>query len=250
MYKASVTIAKINPYLSIRFNTIIHSDDRGIAVNKFYKSHLDCEERFSFNGSDYYKVYPSAYVSLEFQENGDRSQYNPMRTINLNKIQLYSLIKELKRSLNNFYQLSKSPTPVFWYDKDILKMDDIVAETIAVNKKFQGKEINIKYIISTYDTATENIKVAGCILYSTSIADSCFMSIEQLEYFLYELEHIDFTSTALQLINLAKRNDSPRETQEPLKTISCVMKEKTETFPKESSNQCIVKKEPNTIPMI
>lgn len=252
MFKSSILIAKINSQLSIKFNLIIHSDN-SLAVNKFYHSNNSIDDLFEYNGSTYYKINPTSFISLDFQEyNSNNEQYNPMRTINLNRFQTFIFIKELKRSLMEFYKYSKSETPVFWYNNNQLMMDNDIAEKIAICKQFQNKTIQMKYTIGIFDTPTGQIKVPGCILFSVSIADSCFININELEYFLHVIENINFTSTSLQLFQttMIRKDRNENTNQKPeIRSVPRIEREiKNNINPNETLIYKPVESDTNTLP--
>lgn len=202
-------ICKINSILTLKFNTILESDIQNPNVAKFYKTQKSCDGLYEFNGSLYYKVHPTSYLSLDFQEPSrynEESVYNPYRTININKMFTFLLIREIKKSIEDFHAHINSNTPIFWYDEqENLKYDPGLAKSISVNMNYMNRHIELLYTVREVEDATGTTLTPGCVLFSHSIADSVFLTLEEYEYLLYQLERVDFNQLSLQLIDLAYR---------------------------------------------
>lgn len=213
MFKSSVFIARINHELSVKFNVVIESDLHNLSLFNRRRSKQEVDPLYTIGGNYYYNITPSSYITLDFQENGKKdNSYNPLRSINLNKMQTFLLNREIKKSIAKLYKLEKSDTPVFWYSKDQLLMDEKIGESINVFCEYQQKVIRIKYTILSKDTPTGPVRIPGCILYSgDNISEYCFMTLEELEYLYHVLSSIDFTTISLQLVNLS--NTKRRELQ-------------------------------------
>lgn len=255
MFKSSFLIARINSSLTIKFNSIIQSDDVSPSVYRHYKRSKNAEEVFSYAGSYYHKITPTTYLTLDFQEghpSKDESKFNPLRSINLNRMQLFLFNKELEKVIKDFYKVQTSDNPLFWYDRDTLHIDNSVAERLQVNVSYMNRSIHTMFAIAEQDTPTGPIRYAGCMLYGGNISEYCVMTIEELEYFYDIISHIDYTYLALHVtqMGIEKKkeilNDSDVEESRPIEIHRVTFEKKEELHPDEQREYIPTQKDDST----
>lgn len=251
MFKTSILVAKINKALSIKFNIIIQNDNISNGSNKLFKTNSNrADNLYEINGSKYYNINPTSFITLDFQEHekhsNDDNHYNKLRSLNLNKMQTFLFCRDLKIMMNKFYKYSKTNTPIFWYDKNELMMNRDLSQKIKISRNFFDKSIQMEFIINTIDTPTGQYKIAGCVLYSVSIADSCFLNIDEVEYLIHIIDNIDFTNITLNLLNLGlNKLKELNYDQSSINKIHHIIKENNEENPNETKHFVIPKQPEN-----
>ena len=240
MYKASVEIARINQDMKLKFNLILKDDDVKYMKNNKPK----VIDKFNYNGSQYLKINPIQYVTVDISKTADRGDaWNSNMQVNLNKVGLFKLRRRLKEMIDSFQikdlyfiknkKLHINPQISSKYRQSFISCNKTIFMTHAV---IQDKE-------------NQEIEYEGICFMINSVDNFCCLTYEELEYFYYELSQINMHNLGLFVImtDLLLSNqttyNSPREL-----VIPKVMEEvKVDEVVEKSAP---LNKPPNTIPDI
>lgn len=244
MYKGSIDIATINKSMKIKFNLIIKDDEAIKKVNG--NSNKKLIDTFQYRGSEYLKVTPRPYVTIDISKSAsDKDANNEMvwnanSQVNLNKITLYDLLDKLNKTINEFYTIK---------DLFFIKDDKIYVNKERSNENVKIISTNSKTIFIRHSVVIDpddGREYEGIAFYINESANFCTLTYKELKYLYYELSKINMHELSMQLINTYLMiNLSGKQKYKELKFNNVINEEKTEekvdvSLPKEVK--------PNTIP--
>lgn len=188
MEKVTVEIFRVHKNFKVKFSMIMKDDD----PNKFQKM----ISKFNFNGNNYLKITPFPYLTFDITSKMDKNEeWNSNRSANLNRRELFVLINKLRRLISNF-----KIKDLFFYDKNNkLQVNENIAASIKETTLFGNKVVVFQPCVVESE---ENHQIyEGCFMFINSMDYFTYITYTELEYLVYELSRIDFSSLTLQVIN-------------------------------------------------
>lgn len=199
MTKISVDIASIGK-MKLKCNLIVDEDESK------YKHHRTIN-KFKFNGSDYLKISPNPYLTIDISKTADKSDinWNSNNVVTINKISLFVLQRKIKKLIKNF-----SIPDLFFIKDNKLYLNKKVSLANGEIVRTANKTIKMLYcVVSDNNDVNEYEGIAFMI---NSIDNICFLTYDELEYLYYELSNINMQQMALYMLNIylleMKRNDT------------------------------------------
>lgn len=195
MYKASIDLFKIGKSMKIKFGLIIHGDN-GDKINRLIN-------KFNYMGNDYFKVSPTPFITLDISDNSTKTEgWCSNNMVNLNRYGLYRFVSNLKRLV---YDMNSPANQGLYF---ISNGHKIVNKNIVNLCRKTFRVSNDKVIsMEPCVVVDENVEYDGCILYINSYSYYTYLTLEEMEYLLNELDKIDLDSLSLNLIQLLKIHD-------------------------------------------
>ena len=195
MHKTILDLGNINKILKLKFNLMI--DDDQFFKQAVSKQDTRTIQSFMMGGSEYLKLYPHPYVSIDISRSSDKGDsWNSNLVANLSRASIYIMQKKLKIMLDGFRIQN-----LFYKQNGRLLLNQDVAKSRAQIVKTSNKAIAIVYAVVPDDDNKE-IEYEGISLMINSLDNFCYLTYEELEYFIRVLENINLNSLALQAIQI------------------------------------------------
>lgn len=195
MYKASIDLFRIGKSMRVKFGLIIHGDKED-KINRLIN-------KFNYMGNDYFKVSPTPFITLDISDNNTKTEgWCSNNMVNLNRYGLYRFVSNLKRLV---YDMNNPANQGLYF---ISNGHKVVNKNIVNSCRKTFRVSNDKVIsIEPCVVIDENVEYDGCIFYINSYSFYTYLTLEEMEYLLNELNKINLDSLSLNLIQLLKIND-------------------------------------------
>jgi hypothetical protein len=195
MYKGSIDIARINRTMKLKFNLILR-DDENPSLNKKNKNSSKIVNKFMYNGSEYLKLSPKEFITIDISETSDKTdEWNSNTQVNLNKINTFELMKKLKKIIDSF-QIKE----LYFIKNGKLVLDkNISREYNQVIRTGNGKIIGIQHCIIN-DADNPDLEYEGVVFMINSVDNFCCLTYSELEYLYYELTQLNMHNLSMMLI--------------------------------------------------
>lgn len=214
MYKSTLELGNVNKIMKLKLSIIISSDD---TTKNNYKNNL--LQKFVYNGNKYFKIMPHPFITIDISK-GNGGEWSISQTVNLNKISLFGFTSKLKK----FLDIYVSEKDLFYYD-----------EIDGVQKLVVDKEKSSLHAFNLRTTSNKTIRMVPCVVQSdddsntlyegaifciNSYDNFCYITYDEMQYLLHELNTIDINSLALQMISIVQANNQLKEDEIKMPTIS------------------------------
>lgn len=192
MMKASIELASISKSFKLRFSLIVKDDENN-------KRQFELINKFNFGGNDYIKIRPYPFLTIDISSSMDKkNEWSSNQSFNMNKKDLFFMIQNLKRLMKNFV----THKDLFYYDNNKLVVNKELADELKEVFVSSNKTILMQACVVT---AEDNESVyEGMFLSINSVDYFSYLTYSEMEYLLYELEHVNMTQLAIDLINSVK----------------------------------------------
>jgi hypothetical protein len=212
MYKGSIELARINKYMKLKFNLIIQGDPITIPNQKGYQSKVISQ--FTYMGSDYLKINPTPYVTVDISESNDKNDgWNSNTQFNLNKACLFLFMEKVKSMIERF-QIQE----LFYNQENHLHVNKTLASTNYEILQTGSKVIKMIHAV-VYDPEDKENEYEGICLMINGIDNYCTLTITELRYLYYELGKINMHELSMEIVNtyLILQSNMYRKKPEELK---------------------------------
>ena len=199
MTKASIEISRINAQIKVKFALIIDDPLDQNNQNKMIKT-------FSRSGNDYIIFSPHPFVTIDIggsSKNKNNADWDPYNSINITQQYLHFLISALKDVLSQF-----TIENLFFYDKGKLILNKDVSRKILKKIIINNKYLIISPIV-VYDDASQS-DFEGIALMINDVSHYATMTVQEAEYLLSVLEHINMPELAMML-HISASNIKPSD---------------------------------------
>ena len=190
MYKITIELFKVHKYFKVKFGLIYNKDPDPKEKN------LKTINKFSYLGNDYLKFNPFPFITVDITSVMDKgeTEYNPNRSFNMNRRELFIFRSRLKRLYENFVKVPD----LFYYEGDMLKVNPNKSNALREMVICNNKQILMQACV-VYDDKNEPYE--GILLCVNTMDNFTYLTYGDIEYFLYELTRIDMTALAMDALN-------------------------------------------------
>ena len=245
MYKVSIELLRISGSLKVKFSVVVKNDE---SMNKKFPQEI--VHKFTFKGNTYLNITPFPYVTIDISKRND--EFSTNLSFNLNRRDLYLFIVHMNVLLKKFIEKEE----LFYYEETYegkrLKVNRELADSIKEVVICGGKTILVQPCVVSINDGKRVNDYEGVILSINDLSYYTYLTYADLKYLVYELNKIDMTSLATNVINTAilyEKNASDDITKEIQKEHGSVYNvEEIEKLPERKVRTAI--KEPDTIPKI
>lgn len=171
--------------LSVKLKVILENTVGGIKY--FY--HND----FSYGNARYFKLSPSAYITVEYTNKQNGEGYDPSKNISITYLKWYQFIEALRRMRHNIHKpdiFVMKGNEIILYDD--VKKDNIVSVHIGNNTMVMSPAI-------IYDA--NEVSYEGVYIYINKTINIIELSVDEFESFVYQMEKVDIFAYSQSLIN-------------------------------------------------
>ena len=237
MYKISIDLFKVHKYFKVKFCLVYNKENE--PGNQYFSKTIS---KFNFAGNDYLRFNPYPFLSVDITSNMDRTEeWSSNNGFNMNRRELFLFINKL----NKVYSQFTKEADLFYYDENSeLKVNKILADRCKEFAICGNKTILLQPCV--VEDLDHNNSYEGIFLSINSMDYFTYLTYGDIEYFLYELRHVDMTALSIALLNSVilyenKETEQTKKAQPVLenKEIEIVDKKKQIGIPK-----------PDTIPEI
>jgi len=194
MLKATMEIAKITKVMELKFGIFVKPDS--FTKNAEF---LKIESQYSYNGNDYYIFKPNPFLVIDISKGKERGEgWNQNLAISLNRPKLFEMIKKLKIFLNNY----KKYTDLFFYNEDKLCLNREIANNVILDLYTANK--HVRFLPSVVNGEGEGEYYEGCVFAINSLDNFCYLTYDEMEYLVYELERVNMNTLSFALLSLVK----------------------------------------------
>jgi len=245
MFKISYDLGSINHTIGMEFIILVNtpSENPMFQNNNAWK-YQKTFQHFTLNGTEYLKIRPSAYISIDFRRHKkDTDVWDSNDGFNLNHRNRFFMIWQLKNFIKKFREI-----------KDLFVYTDSTHRKLELNLRHKdectftmrlsnNKIIRMEPAVIESTGDNEIIYYEGAILYINGINNYAYLTNAEIEYLIYRLEELNMetmTTTLLTIAELHKDMDygtisvkhNPNEPENTeLSRGSIVKIEHTETIP-------------------
>ena len=193
MYKVSLELGKINNSMKLKFNVIMKDKTEKKANRKYNNRVID---RFTYNGSDYLRISPKPYITIDISSTSDKNdEWNSNSVVNLNKFCLFDMIRKVRSMINKF----KIPDLFFIKNKKLHLNTEIANNNFEIIRT-PNKIIKLVHAV-IYDSNNQELEYEGVCFMINSPDNFCCLTYNELEYLYYVLTHIDMDTLAMSIVN-------------------------------------------------
>ena len=108
------------------------------------------------------------------------------------------MIKKLKLFLNKYKQY----TDLFFYSDDKLCLNREIANKVILDLYTSNK--HVRFLPSVVNGEGECEYYEGCVFAINSLDNFCYLTYDEMEYLLYELERVNLNTLSFALLSLVK----------------------------------------------
>lgn len=204
MYKVTYSIGRINRYMNLKFSIMLRNS-KGV----------DSVRRENFNGNQYLFItglYPILVIELvdEVRDMGSRT-WSTNRVVSFNRFQANAFVEHGKSLLNKFTELKD----LFGYiDNKLVVNKDLAWDNREVFQTEYSKTVMLlPAVVTDSDTHTQYEGISFMI---NELSNYAMLTYQEFKSMLTYIEHLDFDSLAIQLVNTAllMRNNAELTTQQ------------------------------------
>lgn len=209
MYKASIEIARINRSMKLKFGLMISSEeDIKFPANKLIN-------KFTYYGNQYFRFNPKPFIILDISSAFTKTEgWSSNSSVSLNRYGLFRFIQGLRKFIQSF----RDERNLFYYRNETLKVNsELVQKTSVTIPTASGKTIRMEPCVVTDLEDDYESNYEGCLFCINSLAYSCYLTFNEMEYLLYEISRINMTELSCELYQMAMScKDEPGETFTPV----------------------------------
>lgn len=196
MYRATIEITKINSIMKIKFGIIINSDeDKKYIGNQSNK----LISKFNYNGNDYLRINPHPFIVIDISSTSKNEGWNANMSVSLNRMGQYKFVHSLKNFISNFSNYKN----LFYYDNDKLVVNQSVVNKVSMNISTNSKMIRLQPCVVP-DEENQELVYEGAIFFINNMQNYAYLTYDELNYLLWEIERIDMTVLSLEIIDIVK----------------------------------------------
>lgn len=196
MYRATIEITKINSMMKIKFGIIISSDeDKKYLGNKSNK----LISKFNYNGNDYLRINPHPFIVIDISSMSKNEGWNTNMSVSLNRMGQYKLVQSLKKFIRDFSNYKN----LFYYENDRLVVNQSVVNEVGMNISTNSKIIRLQPCVVP-DEENQELVYEGAIFFINNMQNYAYLTYDELNYLLWEIERMDMTVLSLEIINIVK----------------------------------------------
>lgn len=196
MKKASLKLFDVHSNFKVKFMTFIESDPMN--PNNAHESR-QVVNKFLLNGNEYVNVSPSSFVVIDISTKQDKGDnYSSNTSFSLDRRKLFSFILRLEKLYRSFTN-----------EKDLFFIDR--SNQLAVNHDAASKH---KEILQVCGQKTIQMEPCVCRDPESNAYEGIYLAVnslnyysnltyDQMQYLIFELKKIDFSSLEINLINVA-----------------------------------------------
>ena len=234
MYKVLMDYEKVNKNMKLKFGLILSDNNKNF--------NLKLLDKFNIDGADYLKISPHPFLTIDISTKDDRKgNWSSAKSISLNRLNIFILKKRLKEALKNLLT-----EDLFEYYNDKLVLNKAIARELTIKFRVNNKYMLIQPIVVP-DEENPAIEYEGLCIMINNVENYNLLTIEEAEFLIDILEHIDLMSLSLQVINTAMMMKNKESIKLNIKSNRLI----TEEISKEQVTANFTnKKEENVIPEI
>ena len=240
MDKVSIELFKVHNSFKVKFNVVIKSDPTSFMAKN--NNNLEIINKFVYNGNNYTNITPHPFLTIDITSWMDKNEgWNSNNSFNLTRRDNFNLIQRLSRIYMKFTKVEE----LFYYDHN----DMLMVNTELANKHKEVVVCGNKTILiqaCVVEDSNTKLKYEGVFLSINSIDYFTYLTYSELEFLIYELKNIDFSSLTLQLINTYMLTQSNENKQLEVPQKQPIIETKEEEIVDNKIRIGIPK--PNTIP--
>lgn len=196
MYRATIEITKINSMMKIKFGIIISSDeDKKYIGNQSNK----LISKFNYNGNDYLRINPHPFIVIDISSMSKNEGWNANMSVSLNRMGQYKLVQSLKKFIRDFSNYKN----LFYYENDRLVVNQSVVNEVSMNIPTNSKMIRLQPCVVS-DEENQELIYEGAIFFINNMQNYAYLTYDELNYLLWEIERIDMTILSLEIIDIVK----------------------------------------------
>lgn len=196
MYRATIEITKINSMMKIKFGIIISSDeDKKYLGNQSNK----LISKFNYNGNDYLRINPHPFIVIDISSMSKNEGWNTNMSVSLNRMGQYKLVQSLKKFIRDFSNYKN----LFYYENDRLVVNQSVVNEVGMNISTNSKIIRLQPCVVP-DEENQELVYEGAIFFINNMQNYAYLTYDELNYLLWEIERMDMTVLSLEIIDIVK----------------------------------------------
>lgn len=196
MYRATIEITKINSMMKIKFGIIISSDeDKKYLGNQSNK----LISKFNYNGNDYLRINPHPFIVIDISSMSKNEGWNANMSVSLNRMGQYKFVQSLKKLIRDFSNYKN----LFYYENDKLVVNQSVVNEVSMNISINSKMIRLQPCVVP-DEENQELVYEGAIFFINNMQNYAYLTYDELNYLLWEIERIDMTVLSLEIIDIVK----------------------------------------------
>lgn len=196
MYRATIEITKINSMMKIKFGIIISSDeDKKYLGNQSNK----LISKFNYNGNDYLRINPHPFIVIDISSMSKNEGWNTNMSVSLNRMGQYKLVQSLKKFIRDFSNYKN----LFYYENDRLVVNQSVVNEVSMNISTNSKMIRLQPCVVP-DEENQELVYEGAIFFINNMQNYAYLTYDELNYLLWEIERMDMTVLSLEIIDIVK----------------------------------------------
>ena len=196
MYRATIEITKINSMMKIKFGIIISSDeDKKYLGNQSNK----LISKFNDNGNDYLRINPHPFIVIDISSMNKNEGWNANMSVSLNRMGQYKFVQSLKKFIRDFSNYKN----LFYYENNKLIVNQSVVNEVSMNISTNSKIIRLQPCVVP-DEENQELVYEGAILFINNMQNYAYLTYDELNYLLWEIERIDMTVLSLEILDIVK----------------------------------------------
>ena len=191
MYKASLDLFKVNK-INVKFNVILRDDNKSSLKMKM----KPLINKYSIGDTTGFNISPSSYISVDMSKTMDKNDsWDAGSRFNLNKMNLFKFISKLKHMKYVMYKEEK----LYYIQDGRLHLNNDIANKYTEHMITSNHTLEFRHCV-VYDEENKEQEYEGISIQIMKTGNYVLLSNFEMDYFLYELEHIDMHGLSLKLI--------------------------------------------------
>lgn len=193
LYKANIELFTVKSNFKVKFSLILKADDN----NENYKKLVN---KFKINGNEYLQVSPYPFITFDISSKKDRKEngYSNYDSVTITRKHLFLLLRKIGKLIKDFTRKD-----LFYYDDNHeLQVNQNLAQNVKLVHQMTHKTILMQPCVVRDEESNRDYE--GCFLAINTMDHYTEITYSELQFLYHELSKIDFTSYALQLINMSE----------------------------------------------
>jgi hypothetical protein len=193
--KTSMELFKVHKNFTVTFNLIVENDEEN-------KNFGDCVNKYSSLGNEYLKIVPHPFLTIDISSRQEvKSEgWHSGLSFNLNRRDTFSFILDLRYISRIMHEKINQ---LFYYNQnEVLQIN--LEEAQKYKRLTQASSKQIIMIPSIIITGENEYRDKGIIMAINSYTNYTYLSIDEVDFLLFELSKVDFSGLTLQLLNTYK----------------------------------------------
>lgn len=191
MYKASLDLFKVNK-INVKFNVILRDDNKSSLKIKT-KSLIN---KYNMGDTSGFNISPISYITIDISKTMDKNDsWDAGSRFNLNKMNLFKFISKIKHMKYVMYKEEK----LYYIQDGRLQLNCDIANKYTDHMITSNHTLEFRHCV-VYDEENKEQEYEGISIQIMGTGNYVLLSNFEMDYLLYELEHIDMHNLSLNLI--------------------------------------------------